>query len=257
MTRVYRLALASAAVAIVLAGEARATILIFGGTPNVPANNTDLAVNYGSNKGVADADFLDGGEGMTPNIALTWAPTGGVENQNQPNADVLELHSAATFTNPAGPAFTAPVLQLDVDASNHAAGFIPVRPTVDFVPDAGYGVKIHEFKIGNATDQTATELPHPWTIRIRDLSTLTELASFTTISLGAGTSQIVSFDYTGALNQSLRLEFSDGDSTLSVDHYPRTAIDNLRFSQVVPEPSTIGLIVTCALALLPVSRRSR
>lgn len=235
----------------IIAGTSRATIITFADAP-APANNKDLAPNYGSNVGVASAAFANGGEGMTPNIALTWSPTGGPENVNDLNADVLEYHSAGTFTNAAGPAFTAPVLQLDVDASNHPAGFVPVRPKVDFVPDPGWAVRIHGFKIGNATDQTET--PHPWTARILTLPGLTEVASYTTASLSAGNSEIVALNYTGALNQSLRLELSDGISTATADHHPRSAIDDLRFGQVVPEPASL-LLVALAGLLLTVTRR--
>jgi hypothetical protein len=232
------------------AATASATVLTFNINP-FPGNNSDLSPTYGSNKGVADLEFTDGGEGMTPNIALTWAPTGGPVNVNDPNADVLELHTAVTFTNVAGPAFTAPVLQLDVDFSNHNA--LPAHPTVDFVPSGGKAVRIHELKIGNATDQTET--PHPWTISILELPSLSVVSSYTTAALSAGNSEIATFNYTGQPGVSYRMLFNDGDSTVNADHHPRTAIDNVRFSQVVPEPSALALIL-CGLGLVSRKKRS-
>ena len=211
---------------------AGATVITFNDSPN-PANNTDLAPTYGSNVAVATTAFTDGGEGMTPNIALLWAPTGGTV-ANGPDIDVLEYHSAGTFTNVAGPAFTAPVLQLDVDLSNHSA--LPADPTIDFLPSAGVAVRVHEFKIGNATDQG--EPAYSWTVNLVRLSDMATVASQSTAPMVAGNSEILSFNYTGSPGVGYRLVFDDHGANAV-----RTAIDNIRFSQVaVPEPAALALI---------------
>jgi PEP-CTERM motif len=248
------LTLSLVVVSVALAGTARATILTFAMNSSgaVPANNSDLDVPYGSNVTAANIiGATDGGEGFTPNIALVWAPTGGTV-ANAPDKDILEFHSADTFAG-----FTVPVLQLDVDLSNHTV--LPAHPTVDFVPDAGYAVSIYDLRIGNATDQTASETPHPWTISILELPGLTPTGtSYTTSAFSAGDIETATFDFTGDPGVSYRMLFDDGDlsCTTSACHSVRTAIDNVRFGQVsVPEPSTLALVALCGLGLLGTSRR--
>ena len=214
---------------LTFAGTASATVLNFAKNQfgAVPANNSDLTIPYGSNVTAANIiGAVDGGEGFTPNIALTWAPTGGVIPA-APDIDILEFHSAATFT---GAGLTVPVLQLDVDISNHDV--LPEHPTLNFVPEAGWSVRIHEFRYGNATDQVET--PHPWTFRILELPSLTEVDSFTTASLGPGDGGIATFDFTGNPGVSYQMLFDDGDLSCTdfSCHNPRTGIDNIRFSQV-------------------------
>lgn len=228
------------AILAALAGTAGASVLNFAMNASglVPLNNEDLTVTYGSNVTAANIiGAVDGGEGFTPNIALTWAPTGGLENAFDPLGDILELHSAATFT---GANLTVPVLQLDVDASNHSE--IPEHPTLDFVPEAGWAVRIHEFQYGNATDQGG-QAPHPWTFSILALPGLTPTgSSVTTADLGAGDNGIATFNFTGTPGVSYRLLFDDGDlGCTSFDcHNPRTGIDNIRFSQVAAATGVDG-----------------
>jgi hypothetical protein len=248
-----QLTLSIVALLAALAGTAQATVLTFAmnSAGAVPAANSDLDIPYGSNVTAANIiGATDGGEGFTPNIALAWAPTGGTVPA-APDIDVLEFHSAGTFAG-----FTVPILQLDVDASNHTV--LPAHPTVDFVPDAGWAVRIHELKIGNATDQTLTETPHPWTISILELPSLTPTgSSYTTAALGAGDVETATFNFTGTPGTSYRMLFDDGDlsCTTNACHNPRTAIDDVRFSQVVPEPSTLALVALCGLGLLATGRR--
>lgn len=231
MTHRRKILLGTLALLTTFAGTASATVLNFALNEfgSVPVNNEDLTIPYGSN--VTAGNFIGataGAEGFTPNITLTWAPTGGF-TPFEPDIDILELHSAGTFT---GAGLTVPVLQLDVDASNHTV--LPEHPTVDFVPEAGWAVKIHEFRYGNATDQGAVETPHPWTFRILELPSLTEVDSFTTAALGPGNGGIATFDFTGTPGVSYRMLFDDGDlsCTSSACHNPRTGIDDIRFSQV-------------------------
>ena len=224
------------ALSLTFAGTASATVLNFAKNEfgAVPPNNQDINVTYGSN--VANAANVygatDGGEGFTPNIAVAFQPTGGGDLNFIPDGNILEFHSAVTFTN-AG--FTVPVLQLDWDETGHENG-LPADPTIDFVPEAGWAVKIHELRIGNASDQIAPEFEpyHPWTISILELPSLTEVDSYTTAGLGPTNAEIATFDYTGLPGVSYRLRFNDGGSLDDPfnQRHPRTGIDNVRFSQV-------------------------
>jgi hypothetical protein len=212
-----------------LGSRALATTITFGTTPNVPANNSDLAPTYGSNIAGTPTDTANGfvttdGSGTTPNIALTWAPTGGT-TPNGPDIDVLEYHSSTTFQ---GAGFTVPVLQFDVDLSQHSA--LPADPTVDFTVTGGKALKLNSFKIGNATDQT--EPSYGWTINLIRLSDMTTVATRTTGLLGPGSLETVTFNYTGSLNTNYRLQFDDGGANAV-----RTAIDDLSFSE-----TTMGVI---------------
>lgn len=254
-----RLILGLTVLLIAVAGTAQATVLTFAmnAAGAVPGNNSDITATYGSNVTAANIiGATDGGEGFTPDIALVWAPTGGAENVpggSGPDADILEFHSAATFT---GAGLTVPVLQLDVDASNHLV--LPGHPTLDFVPDAAHNVKIFGLKLGNATDQGAGETPHPWTISVLELPSLTPTGySYTTAAMGAGMMENVVLNFAGAQGVSYRLLFDDGDlgCTTSACHNPRTGIDEVRFGQGVPEPSTLALVALCGLGLLVNGRR--
>jgi hypothetical protein len=227
-----------------------ATTVTFGTTANVPANNTDLAPAYGSNIAGTPADTAAGfitsdGTGATPNIALTWAPAGGTV-ANAPNIDVLEYHSSTTFTNPAGPAFAAPVLQFDMDLSNHSAP--PADPTIDFTVTGGFSLQFHTFQIGNATDQNpATEPPYRWIINLTRLSDMAVVASQTTGFLSAGSKETVTFNYTGDPDEDYRLRFDDEGADMV-----RTAIDNLSFSQetvAVPKLTLVVNTLTGAVTL--------
>jgi hypothetical protein len=229
--------------------SARGTTITFATDP-LPASNSDLPANFGSNIAADGNGFITtDGTGATPNIALLWAPTGGTNGVGpNPDKDVLEFHSAASF---AGAGFTVPVLQFDVDLSTHS--FLPDDPTIDFTVDAGFALKLISLEIGNATDQNPlTEPPFSWTISLIRLSDLAVVSSHTTGLLSAGVMETAVFNYTGGLGENYRLLFDDGGAN-SV----RTGIDNLKFSQVVPEPTTFALFSLSGLGLLVRRRWNR
>jgi hypothetical protein len=213
--------LGSLAILVCLTGTTWATTFTFVGG----VTNADLPQFYGSNiAGPSTAEFVtNDGTGATPDIALTWAPAGGIPNVSDPNADVWEFHNSGTFTNPAGPAFTAPVLQLDVDASNHTEP--PADPTIDFTVTGGFAFKLNTFQIGNATDQF--EAPYRWVISLIRLSDMVTVNTQTTGFMSAGNKETVTFNYTGDPDEDYRLLFDDEGADAV-----RTAIDNFSFSQV-------------------------
>ncbi len=221
-------------VLLCLAGTTRATTLNFNfnQSGSVPANNSDLNPTYGSN--VTAGNIIGataGAEGFTPNIGLLWAPAGGPEVDGTPDANVLEFHSAATFQ---GAGFTVPVLQFDVDLSQHTNP--PDDPTIDFTVTGGFAFKLHSFKIGNATDQT--EPPYRWNISLTRLSDMAVVATQTTGFLSAGSLETVNFNFTGDPNESYRLRFDDEGANAV-----RTGIDDLTFSQELIAQPQMKLIV--------------
>ncbi|TWU26086.1 PEP-CTERM sorting domain-containing protein [Bythopirellula polymerisocia] len=205
-----------------LAGPSRATILNFNmnAAGAIPASNSDINTTYGSN--ITAGNIIGataGAEGFTPNIALTWAPTGGV-TPGGPDIDILEFHSAASFS---GAGFNVPVLQFDLDLSQHSE--LPADPTIDFTVSGGKALKLNSFKIGNATDQG--EPAYSWTINLIRLSDMSTVATQTTGLLSAGSMETVTFNYTGNNNESYRLHFDDGGANTV-----RSAIDDLNFAEV-------------------------
>lgn len=232
-------------IGVTFAVGASATTITFDITPR-PSNNTDLGpVTFGS-YAAADGNgwTTSDGTGATPNIGLLWAPTGGTV-LNAPDIDILELHSAITF---GGAGFTVPVLQFDMDLSNHSV--LPADPTIDFIVEGGYSLLLHSVQIGNATDQN--EDPYRWNLNLIRLSDSVTVDTKTTGYLSAGSLETVVFEYTGAPGESYRLLFDDEGA----NRY-RTAIDNVSFSQV-PEPSTLALLALGGLGFLArrLTRRS-
>ncbi len=215
------------AVLAFLTTGAQATVLTFADSPG---NNTDLPEFYGSNIAVNSAAFVTtDGSGATPNIGLTWGPTGST------GTNALEFHSASTF---AGAGFSVPVLQFDVDGSAQPGGTPPPDPTIDFTATDGFSFRLNSFEIGNATDQTTPA--YRWNLNLIRLSDMTTVATRTTSFLSAGDRETVVFDYTGDANESYRLLFDDEGAD-----QVRTGIDNLSFSQVlVPTPQLKLLINT-------------
>lgn len=212
---------------LLMAGSSQATTLTFADSPG---DNADLPVDYGSNISTNSAAFVTSdGTGATPNIALTWAPTGTPETDN-----VLEFHSSSVWGN-AG--FNVPVLQFDLDTSSQTAP--PADPTIDFTIDGGFTFQLHDFEIGNSTGQTAA--PYAWNIDLIRLDDMQVVDTQTTAALGPGDRETVTFDFTGFPNTDYRLRFDDGGANTV-----NTVIDNLSFSQVMVDLASPKLIVNTA-----------
>lgn len=220
-----------------LAVGANATTITFDFNPR-PANNTDLSPTTFGSFAAADGNgyTTSDGTGATPNIGLTWAPTGGTVAMG-PDINILEIHSSTTF---GGAGFTVPVLQFDMDLSDHTV--LPADPTIDFTVTGGWSLQLNSLQIGNATDQS--EAAYRWNISLIRLSDSVVVDTKTTAYLSAGNLETVVFNYTGAPNESYRLLFDDEGA-----NRVRSAIDNLSFSQV-PEPSTLALFALGGLGFL-------
>lgn len=206
-----------------VAKTSQATTLTFADSP--AGNNADLPGDYGSNIATGSAAFVtNDGTNATPNIELTWAPTGSPSN-------VLEFHSGSAFS---GAGFDVPVLQFDLDTSGQTSA--PPDPTIDFTVTGGFALNLGSFQIGNATDQG--EAAYDWDINLIRLSDDAVVATRTTGPLSAGSLETVTFDFTGVPNEDYRLQFDDGGANTV-----RTAIDNLSFSQVEVDLPSLKLIV--------------
>jgi hypothetical protein len=225
--------------------SASATTITFATSP-LPANNSDLPPTLGSFAASDGSGYVTSdGTGPTPNIGLLWAPTGGTV-ANAPDIDILEFHSAATFT---GAGFTAPILQFDMDLSQHTA--LPADPTIDFTVTGGFALQLHSLEIGNATDQS--EPAYRWIINVIRLSDMSTALSKTTSFMSAGNRETVTFNFTGLPNESYRLLFDDEGA-----NRVRTGIDNLSFSQVmIPEPNTLALFALAGVGLVAASKRRK
>lgn len=179
------------------------------------AANEDIPTTYGSNIAGNATGFITTDEtGATPDIALNWSPT--------PN--FWEYHTSGVWQNLGTPVHVA---QLD----NRVAG----PGVIAFTVGSGVALTLHSFDIGNATDQF--EAAYRWSIDLKRASDSVVVASQTTSLLSAGTTEAVTFNFTGAAGEDYRLEFTASTSGLI-----RTAIDNLSFSQAVPEPSMFAML---------------
>lgn len=244
-----QLSIFSAALTAFGMGMASATIVTFGFNP-VPANNTDLSPTFASNA-AADGNGWTTSNGTTPNIALTWAPTGGSEAANNPDSNVLEIHAGAGFQHANYTAIGAvvPVLQFDMDQEANRTG-APADPTIRFDVTGGFALKLNSLQLINANDQPTSEAAYIWTVTLTQVSNSQLVATKTTQAMSATSTAILDFDFTGLPNESYILRFDDGGA-----NRVRTALDNLSFNQVmVPEASSLSL---AGLAMLGLLRRSR
>lgn len=173
-------------------------------------NNADLSLTFGSNLS-ADLAGANVSNGTTPNIGLTWAPS--------PN--VWEVHGATSF-DPLDPSNSGvDVLQMDLDGGE-------ADPTLTFVTAPSVALQLNSLLIGHALDMT--EPANAWTLTIAEAGGGLQVFTHTTAVLGAGDTEVVTFNFTGNLGVDYVLQFDDGGA----DH-PRGAIDNLSFSQLQPE----------------------
>lgn len=241
-----------AAAAVLSMGTASATIVTFGFNP-VPANNTDLSPTLASNA-AADGNGWTVSNGATPNIALTWAPTGGSEAANNPDSNILEIHAGAGFQHANYTAIGAvvPVLQFDMDVEANRNGVAPADPTVRFDVTGGFALRLNSLQLINANDQPTSEAAYAWTVTLTQISTNQVVATQTTAPMAATNTAILNFDFTGLPNESYLLRFDDGGA-----NRVRTALDNLSFNQVViPEASSLSLLGLAALGLMRRARKS-
>lgn len=202
-------------VLIFLPGTGEATTITFSG-----ASNADIPADYGSNIGADAPGFVTtDGTGQTYDIGLTWAPL--------PN--VWEFHNSDTFGDNG---FEVAVGQIDVDNTSVD------DPTILFETAPGVALTLHSLDIGNAIDQT--EPAYSWTISlIRASDSMTVFTHTTALLDETPFIETVSINYTGDPGEDYTLLFDDGGANTV-----RSAIDNLSFSQVAPDP--LSMIVNRA-----------
>lgn len=182
------------------------------------ASNADLSLTFGSNLS-ADIAGANISNGTTPDIGLTWAPS--------PN--VLEVHGSTNF-DPLDPGSSVvDVLQLDLNGGE-------ADPTLTFVTAPSVALQLNSLLIGHALDMT--ELANAWTLTISEAGGGPQVFTHTTEVLGAGGTEVVTFDFTGNLGVDYVLKFDDGGA-----NHIRGAIDNLSFSQIDQVEAQSGTVI--------------
>jgi hypothetical protein len=198
-------------------------------------NNADIGATYGTDIAANSTEFVTtDGSGTTPNIALAW-----IQNSLPSNDAIWEFHNGWSGS------LDGTAAQMDLDSPQTVTA-----PTIDFTPDAGFGVVLNSVDIGMYTSVGAGTIA--WTVNVERVSDNVNVFTHTTAALGANASESVDIDFTGDLGVAYRLEFAGGGGSFE------GAIDNLSFSQTtvqIPEPSSTALIGLGGLALILRRRR--
>lgn len=201
--------------------EAGATILTF----DVAAGS--LPEGYGDSIGNSSAGGLTylEGAGFTPNVTIEFVPDA-----------PFGVHSVYQ----AGYAFDPTLGTLLPSALGHGSFDVPSE--IVLTPTSGAQVVLHGFDIGTWNSGTySTE------IRIWDENGSRASPNLFSYSetLGPG---VVHSPLTGVIT-------ATGALHIFISNLGSTGLDNLHFSQVVPEPSAAGLLLLGACAALRVRRR--
>lgn len=208
-----------------LAGTANAATIAFTGGGS---NNVDIGATYGTDIATNTAEFVTtDGSGTTENIALTWL---------QDSNAIWEFH------NGWGGSLDGTAAQMDIDGSQ------TLNPSIDFTPDAGFQVVLNSVDIGMYTSVSTIGSTITWTVNVNRVSDNVQVFTHTTAALGVNAAETVNIGYTGDAGVAYRLTFEGGVGSFE------GAIDNLSFSQAVPEPGSLALL---GLGGLLIARRRR
>lgn len=194
------------------------TTLVFNGLSG--PINTPVPTGFGSNLSASGpgAVVTNGG---TPDIALTWSPSGTAPNR-------WEVHG------------TAPFLALDSTSGNGTVTVAQIESgdtrSITFTTTERAILHLHSIDIGHASDQRTdgSEPAFTWTLTLSEVGG-ESLLTHTTVPLhGAATdpapaTEHIDFNFTGEPGTDYVLTFTPSGN--GANYALRAAIDNLRFGQ--------------------------
>jgi hypothetical protein len=222
-----------------------ASIIIFNGISG--DNNDGIPASFGSNLS-SDIGGANVSNGATPDIALAWG--GGTTNTGDVLANGWDIHGRSVdfweALDSTGPTSTTPTIgqmEYPTDAS-------PM--TVTFTVDTAWALQLNSVDIGMANDKIDT---YYFDVTISEVGGSEVFSTLTAAMDGDGGTGLqaltVDFDFTGTLGTDYVLAFREADSFGNIITGTNGgAIDNLSFSQAVPEPSTSALLGLGGLALI-------
>ncbi|HEU5125092.1 MAG TPA: PEP-CTERM sorting domain-containing protein [Verrucomicrobiae bacterium] len=230
--KLHRLILTSG---ILLGGlsAVHATNLGFG---QLGGNNTTVPSNFGSHAATDGNGYVVSLGGATPNIGLTWDSNWDIHTSGFFSTIEDQVVGGGDWDNQGS---IPRVGQLDFGTH-----------TINFSADPGFALMLNSFVFGH-TAETAGNTAWDLALTADSTSTIVWQQS---VAFENGQAFTISPNFVGALGESYTLSFNRTFSSYGSDG--RHAIDNLSFSQVVPEPSTAALLGIAGLATL-FRRRNR
>ncbi|MES2477295.1 MAG: PEP-CTERM sorting domain-containing protein [Verrucomicrobiota bacterium] len=204
-----------------LVAVSNATVIGFG---QIGGNNITVPDNLGS-RATADGNGFVVSNGATPNIAVTWDSVwdfhtssffGGLEN--------LTVGGGAWDSEAGAPR----VGQLDVGSH-----------TIVLAADPGYALVLNSFDFVHTAETVGTTI---WNLTLANSGSTVVWSQSLTMNNAVPSSSLLTVapNFTGALGETYTLTFNRTSETYASNG--RHGIDNLSFTQAVPEPSSLALL---------------
>jgi len=196
---------------------AQATQIGFG---QLGGNNVNLPSSLGSNATVDGLGYVVSIGGATPNISLTWDSNWDIHTSSYFDPLENQTVGGGAWDNEGG---VARIGQLDL-------GFHTIR----FSVDPGYALLLSSFDFGHTAETAGTT---KWTLSLTDSSATTVWQQL--VVFEGGQVHTITPNFAGELGESYTLNFFRTEQSYGSDG--RHGIDNLTFSQIVPEPSVAAM----------------
>lgn len=214
-----------------LASASEATVI---GFAQLGGNNTTVPAALGS-AAIADSNGVTVSNGTTPNISLTWDANWDIHTSSQ--FRLLDQQTVGGVWDNDGNTANARVGQLDF--SSHSVGISA---------GAGFAVVLNSFDFAMTSETPGTS---EWLLTLTNANAAvvwSQAVSFNTVGMATNTGDVktITPNFTGG--GSYTLTFQRTANSYNTDG--RMGIDNFSFSQVVPEPTSLGLIGMLAPSLI-------